>query len=289
MTGGEPGPRPVSTVSLYVDSFSPPYSGVLSSLISRAEEAGLSLTASTSSATSLAEYDLEVADDADIGLVLGGDGTILRGLDFYRGMDVPVLGVNTGHIGFLASAELEEMEEVLGYLAEGSFSVEELPVLSALMPSGQRLTAVNDFCVNRSMMGGILHFDVDVEGEPVARIAGDGLVISTPLGSTAYALSAGGPIMDPEIPGILIVAICPHQISIRPIVVPSWATVDVRVDGLRGAGPFVSADGKPLGSLQAGQLLAVSTAEEVCRVIRFRRRNDYYTRLGRKLGWGVRG
>ncbi len=281
--------RPVSTVSLYVDSFSPPYSRMVKNLIHRADEAGLQLMVSTSSSAVLEEYGLETEDSADVGLVLGGDGTILRGMDFYRGRDMPVLGINTGHLGFLASAELEDAGQALHWLAEGTFGIEELPVLSALMPSGQRLTAVNDFCVNRSMMGGILHFSVNVEREPVARIAGDGLVVSTPLGSTAYALSAGGPIMDPEIPGILIVAICPHQISIRPIVVPRWATVDIAVDGLRGAGPFVSADGKPLGSLQAGQRLRVSTSEQVCRVIRFKRRNDYYSRLGRKLGWGVRG
>jgi len=279
----------VSRVSLYVDSFSPPYSRMVKSLIQRAGEAGLEVLVSTSSAAVLQEYGLETGDSADVGLVLGGDGTILRGMDFYRGREMPVLGINTGHLGFLASAELEDIGQALLWLAEGSYGIEELPVLSALMPSGQRLTAVNDFCVNRSMLGGILHFRVDVEREAVARVAGDGLVIATPLGSTAYALSAGGPIMDPEIPGILIVAICPHQISIRPIVVPRWATVDVTVDGLRGAGPFVSADGKPLGSLQAGQRLRVGTAEKVCRVVRFKKRNDYYSRLGRKLGWGVRG
>jgi NAD+ kinase len=281
--------RPVSTLSLYVDSFSPPYSRMVKSLVHRSGEAGLRILVSTSSAAVLEEYGLDTGDDADVGLVLGGDGTILRGMDFYRDRGMPVLGINTGHLGFLASAELEEAGRALQWMAEGSYGIEELPVLSALMPSGQRLTAVNDFCVNRSMMGGILHFTVEVEREPVARVAGDGLVVSTPLGSTAYALSAGGPIMDPEIPGMLIVAICPHQISIRPIVVPRWVTIDVTVDGLRGAGPFVSADGKPLGSLQAGQRLRVSTSEEVCRVIRFRRRNDYYSRLGRKLGWGVRG
>lgn len=281
--------RAVTTVSLYVDSFSPPYSRMVKSVIQSGGEAGLEVLVSTSSAAVLDEYGLETGDAADVGLVLGGDGTILRGMDFYRGRDMPVLGINTGHLGFLASAELEDIGQALLWLAEGSYGIEELPVLSALMPSGQRLTAVNDFCVNRSMMGGILHFRVDVEREPVARVAGDGLVIATPLGSTAYALSAGGPIMDPEIPGILIVAICPHQISIRPIVVPRWATVDVTVDGLRGAGPFVSADGKPLGSLQAGQQLRVGTAEQVCRVVRFKKKNDYYSRLGRKLGWGVRG
>ena len=289
MTGRRETENPVSSLSLYVDSFNPPYARVLKSLLHRAGEADLRVMVSSSSAAVMEEYGLQIGDEADVGLVLGGDGTILRGMDFFRGKAVPVLGINTGHLGFLASAELEELDMVLEGLSSGAFGIEELPVLSALMPSGQRLTAVNDFCVNRSMMGGILHFSVDVEGEPVARVAGDGLVVSTPLGSTAYALSAGGPIMDPEIPGILIVAICPHQISLRPIVVPQWATIDVAVGGLRGSGPFVSADGKPLGSLQAGQRLRVSKSDEICRVIRFQKRNDYYSRLGRKLGWGVRG
>lgn len=276
-------------VSLYVDPFSPPYGGLVQSLSRTCADCGLDLTVSTASASAFEDLDLEEGDECDVALVVGGDGTILRGIDHFRKLGVPVLGVNTGHLGFLASVESEEMLPALRKLSKGEFTEHDLTLLSGTMPSGQKLTAVNDLCINRSMMGGILHLEMLVEEELIARVAGDGVVVATPTGSTAYALSAGGPILDPHLPAMLVVPIAPHQLSLRPVVLPHSVRVRLKIGKIRRSGPFVSADGTPVGSLKAGEELVVTTTSDYCKVVRLENWGGYYGRLGQKLGWGARG
>lgn len=278
----------VRTIALYVDRFNPPYAGLISNMISICGELGMELTAAVPSMDHLATFDLSEGDP-DVAVVLGGDGSILRGMDHFLGEGIPVLGINAGHLGFLASAEKEDMLQILTSLASGDFMVEPLPLIRGEYPSGKLLRAVNDFSVNRSMMGGILHFEIFVGGARVATVAGDGLVVSTPMGSTAYGLSCGGPILDPGLPAILVVPICAHSLSLRPLVVPDTLTVSVRIGELRGTGPVVSADGRPSGTLKESEIFRISKDEGVIRVIRFTDQPGYYHRLGKKLGWGSRG
>jgi len=279
----------VKSVSLFVDSFSPPDAGLLQSLLDSCAASGISVSSAAPSADHLRAFGLEQQDSADAALVLGGDGSILRGMDHFMETGVPVLGINTGHLGFLAIVERDGMTGAVGRLGRGEFVVESLPLMLCELPSGRRLRAVNDFSLNRQMMGGILHLDVRVDGAQVARVTGDGLVVSTPLGSTAYGLSCGGPILDPGLPAMLVVPICPHSLSLRPLVVPDTVTVSVRVGELRGAGPIICADGRPSGTLDRDEELRVSMGAGSCRVVEFSDRPGYYHRLGQKLGWGLRG
>lgn len=222
-------------------------------------------------------------------IVLGGDGTILRGMGYFKELNTPVLGVNAGHLGFLASAEQACIKETIARIAEGNYYIDTTPVLRAEFPSEQVITAINDFSINRSMIGGILHFYLYINNTEVAHMAGDGLVISTPFGSTAYSLSCGGPILDPGLPAILVVPICPHSLSLRPLVVSDDSIISVEIRDLRGTGPVVSSDGSPSGTLKAGEVLKVTRGRGSCMRVRFHDEPDYYSRLGLKLGWGVRG
>lgn len=224
-----------------------------------------------------------------VGVMLGGDGTILRGLDLFMERGIPSFGINIGHLGYLASAEPDEMESSIRRLAAGDFSIDRLPVLVGRLPDGRRVRAVNDICFNRSLSGGMLHLQVQSADGPIARMAGDGLVVSTPAGSTAYALSAGGPIIDPGLPAVLLVPICAHQLSIRPMVLPSSSVLTVQAGWVRGDGPVVSVDGRPVCTMDQGGIVGIELSEGHCPVVRFAPANGFYERLGRKFGWGVRG
>ncbi len=282
-------PVTVRRMCLYVDRFNPPYAGLIRNMISHCEQNGITLTSAVPSADHLKGFGIPENDVCDMAMVLGGDGTILRGLGYFRELNTPVLGVNAGHLGFLASVEQALIGESVRRVSEGDYFIDTIPILRGEMPSDQVLTAVNDFSVNRSMIGGILYFDVFVGEEKVAHIAGDGIVISTPFGSTAYSLSCGGPILDPGLPAILVVPICPHSLSLRPLVVPEHELISVKIGQLRSTGPVVSADGAPCGTLKSGEILRVTMGSGSCMTVRFPDEPGYYSRLGLKLGWGVRG
>lgn len=279
----------VRRLCLYVDRFNPPYAGLIRNLILYCEKHGISLLSAPSSADHLNGFNLSAGNSCDMAMVLGGDGTILRGLGYFRELNVPVLGVNAGHLGFLASAEKAGLEETVSRISEGDYYIDTTPVLRAEFPSKHAITAVNDFSINRSMMGGILSFNLYVNSVKVAHMTGDGLVISTPFGSTAYSLSCGGPILDPGLSAILIVPICAHSLSLRPLVVPDDRCVSVEICELRSTGPVVSADGSPSGTLKSGEILKVTRGDGSCMSVRFHDEPGYYSRLGLKLGWGVRG
>ncbi|OPL18292.1 MAG: hypothetical protein AVO35_05440 [Candidatus Aegiribacteria sp. MLS_C] len=274
---------------LYIDRFNPPYEGLIRKVMARCSETGISLSAAASCIDHLKGFGLSENDSCDMAMVLGGDGTILRGLGFFKNLNVPVLGINAGQLGFLASAEKTGVVEAIERVARGEYIIETTPVLRGEMPTDKALTAVNDFSVNRSMIGGILHFDLFVGDARVASIAGDGVVVSTPFGSTAYSLSCGGPILDPGLPAMLVVAICPHSLSLRPLVVPDDQVISIRIGQLRSTGPVVSADGVPSGTLKTGEILRITKGTGSCMTVRFADEPGYYSRLGLKLGWGVRG
>ncbi len=282
-------PAVVRRLCLYVDRFNPPYAGLIKSLISYCEKYGISLRSAAPSADHLRDFDIQENDNCDMAIILGGDGTILRGMGYFRELNTPVLGVNAGHLGFLASAEKTGIREAITRISEGNYYIDTTHVLSAEFPSEQVITAINDFSINRSMIGGILHFNLYINNTEVAHMAGDGLIISTPFGSTAYSLSCGGPILDPGVPAILVVPICPHSLSLRPLVVSNNSVISVEICDLRSTGPVVSADGSPSGTLRSGEVLKVTRGLGSCMSVRFHDEPDYYSRLGLKLGWGVRG
>jgi len=229
-------------------------------------------------------------EGTDAAAAIGGDGTILKVMDLLLGSNLPVLGVNAGHLGFLADSDIARVEESIACLLSGDYEIDNLPVLKTTGPGGICVRALNEICISRAAEGGILHIRVLVDGREVAVIASDGVMVSTPSGSTAYNLSCGGPILHPNLPVVIITAICPHLLAIRPIVVPLSSIIEFTILRSRGKNPLVLADGMAkCGSMTEGDTIAVQPSSLTCPVIRTGRRSDYYALLGKKLGWGYRG
>jgi NAD+ kinase len=240
-----------------------------------------------------AEAGVEVVsspDLADAAIAIGGDGTILKVMDMLLGSNLPVLGVNAGHLGFLADCELDAVEDSIKCIISGDYKVDNLPVLKTTGPGGMQVRALNEICISRSAEGGILHIRVLVDGREVAVVASDGIMVSTPSGSTAYNLSCGGPILHPKLPVVIVTAICPHLLAIRPIVVPLSAKIEFAILRSRGKNPLILADGvAKCGSMEEGDTIVVKSSTLTSPVIKTGRRSDYYALLGKKLGWGYRG
>jgi NAD+ kinase len=167
-----------------------------------------------------------VDDDPEIAVVLGGDGTMLRALQRWLGTQVPVIGVNFGRVGFLASMRPEEMEEGLRRVFAGEYVVYGLPTLDAAAGE-EKATAVNDVVATSAMLGRMVELDWKIGGETMGRVPCDGVICSTPSGSTAYNLSNGGPVLMWEIDAQAITFVAPHSLSARPVVVPRTRGVEI--------------------------------------------------------------
>jgi NAD+ kinase len=239
-------------------------------------------------------------DAVDAVLTLGGDGTLLRGTRWLAGREAPVLGVNLGHLGFLTSCAADDLEAGLQALSDGHFTLEQRMMLEArLLASGEsgetpahgvpalgtptRWFALNDVVLHKGGFARVVRLHVAVDGEEIATYAADGIVIATPTGSTAYSLSAGGPVVVPTVESILLTAISAHTLAIRPLVLPPTAEVRVRADD----GPdelLVTVDGQVGTTFRASDTLLLRRARPV-RIVRLAG-DTFFARLRRKLGWG---
>ncbi len=235
----------------------------------------------------LTDAGITVSDtDPDVVVAIGGDGTFLKCFNMY---EAPVLAVNAGHLGFLSSCGEDDLPGAAGSLASGDFHIRELPLLSLKFPDGSEHTAVNDVCVHRCSDYGLLHMGIEVNGQSAAMLTGDGVLVSTPSGSTAYSLSCGGPILHPNLSAMVITPVCPHLLSLRPIVIPLSASVSITIYGPEDRA-LVSPDGRPTGRVLAdGDSVAVSRASRNRLMVSLPDEEGYYVRLGRKLGWSFRG
>jgi NAD+ kinase len=227
-----------------------------------------------------------VESEPDMVVAVGGDGTFLKCFNQFH---APVLAVNAGHLGFLSSCDEKELPRAVAMLASGTYDIQELPRLQAGLPQGAVHTALNDVCIHRCSDYGLLHLGIRVNGQSAAIMTGDGVLVSTAMGSTAYSLSCGGPILHPNIPAMVITPVCPHLLSLRPIVIPADASVSITLLG-PGDRALVSPDGRQIGCVLAdGQGAVITRAPENSLLVRLPGGEGYYSRLGRKLGWSYRG
>jgi NAD+ kinase len=232
--------------------------------------------------------DAELAEAADLVVAIGGDGTMLYASRLVAGCDVPLLGINRGRLGFLADITPGEMLRRLDEVLAGDYEEERRLMLEAVIENGgepRRALALNDVVLQKRDTGRMLDFENWVNGVYVNTHGGDGLVIATPTGSTAYALSGGGPIVHPSLEAITLVPICPHTLSDRPIVIRADAQIEIRVLERPDTRAEVSCDGQPLGELAAGERLLVRAATERV-VLVHPRGHDYFRLLRSKLHWG---
>jgi len=235
----------------------------------------------------LPAYDL--ADcPLDALMSLGGDGTFLRGARLACRRGVPILGLNMGRVGFLASAGHESGSAALGRLVRGEVVVERRLALEARCGAADPFVAVNDVVVHKGGIARVIRLGVTVDGVAVGPFSADGVIVASPTGSTAYSMSAGGPIVVPGVDALVLTAICPHTLAVRPLVVPSTARVTISpLDPLPGTQEdlVVSIDGQVAARIAPRQELSVSAAPN--RVLLARLDDEpFFVRLSRKFQWG---
>jgi len=233
----------------------------------------------------------EIGSRIDIGIVVGGDGTMLRVARGLSDHDVGLIGVNLGRLGFLTDVPADHMFEQLGHILDGRHVTEPRLLLDVEVLDGTRTLvherALNDVVVGKGETARLIEFRIYVDDEFVTTARGDGFIVASPTGSTAYALSAGGPILHPCLPAMVLVPICPHTLSHRPIVLDGDSRVEL---GLVDVGPnnaYVSIDGHVSRALNGDERIRVRRSERTLRLIRPEGVN-HYSALRSKLGWGGR-
>lgn len=223
------------------------------------------------------------AEEFDLAVVVGGDGTFLSCARMVAPYGVPIIGVNEGRFGFLTEVDREEAPTIIRMALEGSIKPQERIMLEA-QTSSESIGGVvlNDVVLSRTYLSRMLEMDIYVNDEAVTRIYGDGIIVATPTGSTAYALSAGGPIVYPEADVLLIVPICPHTLSNRPVVLPSCSRIKL-VNLSTNA--YLTLDGQEGTQLKQGEEVEVKAAPFRCLIYSHPNRSFFYI-LKEKLRWG---
>lgn len=224
----------------------------------------------------------------DLIVVVGGDGTFLAGARLGSKSGVPLLGINVGRFGFLTEVEIEELQEVFRLLLEGKIEPQRRMMLSAFLRRGKEEIYLgdylNDVVVSKESLARMVEVEIELKGEKVLKVYGDGVIISTPTGSTAYALSAGGPILYPLMEALLFVPICPHTLSNRPLVVP--ADFEIRLVNLsEDHMAYLTLDGQEGMSLKKDDLVIVRKAQRYCLMYPNPNRS-FFSILKEKLRWG---
>ena len=223
-------------------------------------------------------------------VTLGGDGTLLRGARTLNGGNTPILGVNLGRLGFLTTATAQTLDWALDALVRGAFATENRLALEPTIVArgGQSRTepvVLNDVVVHKGGVARVIRLRVSVDGEEVGQYSADGIVVSTPTGSTAYSLSAGGPIVVPSVDAIVVAAICPHTLAVRPLVVPAHAKVTVEPIPPWTDDVLVSFDGQVGTTMQPGDRLVVQRADRPVLLVRLGP-EGFFARMRKKLHWG---
>lgn len=232
---------------------------------------------------------LEDPQSIDALITLGGDGTLLRGARLIDGAAVPILGVNLGRLGFLTTCGTDHVDDALRLLASKNYVAEARMALHAVAVDGkgasrQEWRALNDFVVHKGGFARVVRVGIKVDGESIGTYAADGVIVSTPTGSTAYSLSAGGPVVVPTVESILLTPISAHALGVRPLVVPAEAEVAIDTSQSSEA-LMVTVDGQVGTELVPGEMLVVRRAANPVHIIRLPG-TSFFERMRAKLGWG---
>jgi NAD+ kinase len=232
-----------------------------------------------------ADYET-IGRSADLAIVIGGDGTMLAAARNLVGGRVPLTGVNQGRVGFMTDIGHDDMESGVGAILEGNYTLEERSLLDAEIVRGSktllRTVALNEAVVGRGSHGRLIEFGLSIDGEFVYKLRGDGVIVATPTGSTAYALSAQGPILHPALPALALVPLNPHTLSARPVSVSDRSVVEVSV--LHALDARAHFDGIASTDMAEGDRLVLRRSREVVRFIHppgYR----YFATLREKLRW----
>ena len=244
----------------------------------------------TASHLGLTAYPIKKVEEfsgaIDLAVVLGGDGTMLGIGRQLAGSNVPLVGINMGRLGYMTDIPIQNVQTVLPQIIAGEYEADTRTLLDAVVMRNRKeinqALALNDVVVNRSGISGMVELAVRVNGSFMYNQRSDGLIVSTPTGSTAYALSAGGPILHPRVAGILLAPIAPHSLSNRPIVLPQDIVVSIEV--VDGREVIVNFDMQSQTELKSGDVIEVRQSEKTITLLHPRSHSDYKT-LREKLHW----
>ena len=268
---------------------SPEISPSLTELRAFLAERGRQVFIEKDTAESIGERGLEYADigaKADLAVVIGGDGTLLAAARNLVRHHVPVVGVNLGRVGFMTDIGHGDMREGIGSILEGKYTIEDRACLDAELLRGSqsvlRTLALNEAVVGKGSQGRLIEFDLALDGEFVYSLRADGMIVATPTGSTAYALSAQGPILHPAVAALALVPLNPHTLSARPVSVSDRSVIEISLKHALDARAHF--DGLALADLQAGDRLVLKRSADAVRFVHppgYR----YFATLREKLGW----
>jgi NAD+ kinase len=264
---------------------------LLKQLVGAAQAHGFSLAAEPSLAELFSSPPQPLdGTRLDYLLTFGGDGTLLRGARLLAGAPVPILGVNLGRVGFLTTAHPAELGAALDAMVRGDYVTEERITLRSSVAGRSEAAlesaiALNDVVLHKGGVARVVRMHVYVDGSLLGAYSADGIVVGTPTGSTAYSLSAGGPILVPDVDGLVIAAICPHSLAVRPVVVPSSVTIDVEPLPPWTDDVLVSVDGQISASVRQGDRVRVKRAAHPVLLVRLGE-ETFFKRMRRKLQWG---
>lgn len=232
-----------------------------------------------------ADYEA-IGKSADLAVVIGGDGTMLAAARNLVGRRVPVVGINQGRVGFMTDIGHDDMQAGIGAILEGQYTLEERALLDAEIfrenKSVLRTVALNEAVVGKGSQGRLIEFELSIDGEFVYRLRGDGVIVATPTGSTAYALSAQGPILHPAVPALALVPLNPHTLSARPVSVSDRSVVEIAL--VRALDARAHFDGVALADMAQGDRLILRRSGDVVRFVHppgYR----YFATLREKLRW----
>ena len=234
----------------------------------------------------LSEADM---DQADLVIAIGGDGTMLYASRAAREFGTPILGINRGRLGFLADVTPDEMLTSVDHVLEGNYSTDSRLMLEAklLRDDGEEVLAyaLNDIVLQRRETGRMVDFETRVDKKYVNTHSGDGLIIATPTGSTAYSLSCGGPIIEPQLDAVALVPICPHTLTDRPVVISADRSIEVSLLQRDDTKAEITVDGFSMGSIKPNDKMQISAANKRVKLVH-PPGYDFYEILRSKLFWG---
>jgi NAD+ kinase len=270
----------------------PEIKGTLQDVIAWLRARNIDVILDTTSAALLGEQggyqNTQLASKADVLLVLGGDGTMLNAARLAGERGIPILGVNMGGLGFLTEVRLENLYPSLERVFAKDFVLDErLMLRTNIHRHGETVAqgvVLNDVVISKGTLAHMIELKIAIHGRFVTNMRGDGLIVSSPTGSTAYSLSAGGPIIDPAVQSLILTPICPHTLTHRPLIVPGNAEIDVTLTS-KDDGAMATLDGQMGVAIMQGDTVAIQTSEHRSRLIRFPESN-YYDVLREKLKWG---
>ena len=284
--------KPIQRIGIVANCSKPDAPAVLQQLAGKCEGLGLSAVTCDDDTQALLpdaqQVDAaELGDHIDVLLAFGGDGTMLHAMRTLGESDLPVLGVNLGSLGFMTSVTEDKLDRAIDVLAEGSYSLSSRSVAACTFGSNGGEThhydALNDLVVGWGSSSRVITLQVDIDDSHVTSYVCDGLIVSTPTGSTGHNLSAGGPILHPETPAFILNIICPHTLSTRPLVVPDASTIRVLV-ARTDKELILSVDGQEKERVREGDRLTITRRSQPVRFVHLPG-YDYFSVLRQKLGW----